>query len=677
MIHEALAVVWGLALLTAIGAGPAMWLVTRGEKHLQIALGIAPALGVALFGALGIPLVRYVAPVQRWAIPLTVVAIVASAALVAVYVRRNNLSRAQFALTIRPLLAGVGFVLVVIGFLVTPLLVNGIQYTIFRSNPSDAFYFMSLAETVRTTDWSTLEAGTDLRETNRAGLAALAQVSPTALLTARFNQTFTQVSMPSVMAWFSQVSGLSVFRAYYSFELLQLTLAACVALVIGALLELPRALNMLGACAVAFGFWARFVLEMDASAAVTGIPMTLLFVFALIQLEGISPRLFSAERLLFALTSMALLCLYIPIVPIIGIALGVYYGFCLLTRRTSLRALSYHLATVGIVIGGLLVTGQLGNTLSLLRFLIFTNSNSVSAFPPHHLQVILEDKLAGFWGLPRSYLFEIPNSLRGTLVRRAADFLALIPSISLAVAGWIALRKAAKPPQVVLAAIVFTALSISAGMFLLGRTYLASRVIGYTFPYFILGALLPTAYLYQVRNTWLRHGILLALAAWLLVQLAIGVFIPFNAKPLGLFRQSVRHKQHQFDLAPIQAYLKENPPRLLLVNIPRDEQWTFAYYTMFLFKEYPSYLQSGIVVDNSVLPQNLWFTNLEAAPDFAVMLRSADYLRDTAAATLVAETEDLVLYRVTDADPELFVEQDKRIRELEKAKPYHAPPPLQ
>jgi hypothetical protein len=70
-------------VLTLFGIGPALWLVSPGRKRVLYAFAIAPALGFTLFGIINFPLVRYFAPVHRWALAVTVLLVLTSLALAA------------------------------------------------------------------------------------------------------------------------------------------------------------------------------------------------------------------------------------------------------------------------------------------------------------------------------------------------------------------------------------------------------------------------------------------------------------------------------------------------------------------------------------------------------------------------------------------------------------------
>src|SRR6185436_11080396 len=126
---------WCLAVLWLVGLGPALLCISPGHRRLPFALAAAPALGLAIFSLMSFPLVRYVAPVHVWAGPGAAAAVAASLALTAVDWRRRRDEYAMLAN--RWNLPIVGLVILCNFVLAIPLLLRGLQYAIYRSNPSD------------------------------------------------------------------------------------------------------------------------------------------------------------------------------------------------------------------------------------------------------------------------------------------------------------------------------------------------------------------------------------------------------------------------------------------------------------------------------------------------------------------------------------------------------------
>ena len=283
-----------LIWLTIIGVGPIVWLIPPARSA-RYALALAPAMGLAIISLAAFPLVRYMAPVQAWAWPASVGLALFSLALVTLDWRQHpqRYGALRGWRSYAPVIVCLLLCTLVVA---SPILVFGIQYRIFRTNPSDAFYYMSLAETLRVANWPTLLGGLQLQN-NQIGLAALANVSPTALFSARFILDPLALNKMAALAWLAEVARLPVTRAYYLQHLLSLAIAPPVVFVIAGQLTQSRVLKLLVSAAVALGFWATWVLEMDAGYELSALPLALLFVAAWIELEQERQQFWSRARL--------------------------------------------------------------------------------------------------------------------------------------------------------------------------------------------------------------------------------------------------------------------------------------------------------------------------------------------------------------------------------------------
>src|SRR5262249_46280938 len=154
--------------------------LVQGSQRLKYAVAIAPALGYTLLVILAFPLARYVGPVHTWAWPVTLIWIAASLLVAGLDWNKHRLEYRQ-ALPWAPLLGAVGVSVGIGLILVSPLLLKGIQYAMFRTNPSDAFLYMSMADMLRLAPWPVIVKGSVFQADNLAGLQSLAAVAPSAL----------------------------------------------------------------------------------------------------------------------------------------------------------------------------------------------------------------------------------------------------------------------------------------------------------------------------------------------------------------------------------------------------------------------------------------------------------------------------------------------------------------
>lgn len=669
MILEALGIVVTGMVLTLIGFGLASWLVTPSEKGIAYTLGISPAVGLAIQIIVGFPLVRYVAPVHQWALPVTLILIGLSGTAAAIRWRRvQSLSPVGWDRT--SVLAVAACVSVCFLALALPVMVNGIKYTAFRSNASDAFVYMSLAESVRVADWSTLTQATSLAQSNSVALARLASVSPTALFSARFIVPPTNlVTFPqslngvTALSWNAELVNIPVYRFYYLYHTVAFILSALLTLVLADVLELPRVLKYLAAGVVGFGFWARYLLESDASAQITTFPMLLLLILAWMQLEREPLKPISGARVLLALAATAIALVYVPLVGIAVAAFLLYYLSGLIGRRDSLRALLYHAVTVLLVLVIVLLTGQLDYHFRVLQF-AFGNVEAQRAFRSGATELMLADGLSAIWGMPRSVIVN-PLPLPGLvefILRRVLDLVAIFLTIGLVISLYGTLSATSKPPRRILFATVVAGLVLWGYFLLGGNPHSAEKAFTSVFPCLTLGVLVLSQDVTARFGARTGRVVSAGFLIWLVGQIAIGAYLPWS-QSLGIQAFGRKTTGTDLDLAPLTSYLDQHSPKLVLVAVPRKSTWIFAYYTIFALERYPLYLQSGIVIDNSLEKPNLWLQPLTESPDYAVILKDVDYIGTEGLGQKVAETHDLVLYHLDVHDPSVLAEKEKLFRE--------------
>jgi hypothetical protein len=660
----------GLAALCGIGFGASLWLLPINDRRVALALAISPAMGLVMVGLVERLLVVWVGPVRLWAVPATIVLLVASLAAAIQHWRKRPdeflflLKRRQVWLT----LLTAAILSVSCAALAAPMAAKGIQYTIFRSNSSDALVYMSLAESLRTVAWQTLLRGSAFTPANLQNLAALAGVSPTSLFTARFISPSSVLNYPALIAWGAEITGIPVYRYYYIMALVCFASALPVGWAIGFELRLPRLVWWLAGPTIALGFWARFVLERDAGYQIGSIPALLLLVFAWIQLEAEPPRWISPARVLLALAIAAVLFLHTPVALVVGVAFAIYYGLGLLQREVTAQAILYHGVTAGLVLAALIVSGQL-LAVVVTSTSISTVLTSLLTIEAEVIVLLRQDPISAFWGLPRPWLVWPLAGIVQQVARRLAllSGLAWFAALGVTIAA-VALNRASRAVRIVLS-IATAGLVVLAIMWAFGNFRAADKALTYVYPYLLLSAAGAAIYAQTFRRIWLRAVATLAIALLLLSQLMLGAYLPFYEQAGGLFAASSGSKPEGYDLSPIRGYLDQHPPRLLLVNIPREKSWEFSLYSMFVFEQYPAHFLSGLVVDNNKTYRSLWFDTLQAPPDYAVTLRAVDYIAAAHLGTVVAQTRDLILYHLDRDDLALHQAQEALDQQQESVKP--------
>ncbi len=663
MLLESLLTIVFFLLLTLIGLGPALWFLRGRPVGLAYAFGMAPALGTAIVGLLVFPLARFVAPVENWAEGLL---FVLSAGSILITVRVFDLYRKQLSeLDKKRATFVVVFVLLCALGLLAPLVLRGIQYAIFRSNPSDSLLYMSLASSLQQVPWTTLLHGAEYSQQNLEGLQALARVSPTSLFTARMVVLPLALNKPAFLAWLASISNEPVYRLFLAHHILAIMTSVPLLLVMQDQLRLPARIKFLGAAAIVLGFWMWFTLESDAGYEISAMPLLFLFVLAWMRLEQEPTQLFSRMRLLLVIAGAAIVTFYFPYVAVIVVAFVLYYGYTALQQRT-LRPALYHAATLAGILLVLLVTGQLDFYIYNVAYLVLNQNNGI-ANPSPVANVIRQGKFAAFWGLGVGD--NLPRSVN--FLSRPVSWLlqafGLFLTIAFGVSAWMHLRSASKAPSRIVFMLCASGILLALWFIWRSNVLLSGRLFSYTYPYFVLGVLLI---LNAPLTGWWQRAITLGVSLWLVSQIAMTFYLPYALNPNANFRNASVSKRHEYDLAAITRELDARSPQHLLVNIPRENDWPFAYYCMLVFSAYPAHFQSGIVVDNSLTPRNFWLPTSGELPDYAVVAKDVDYFGPKGLGEPIAATNDLVLYRITTADSKLIQAQEEAIQLSEQHKPF-------
>jgi hypothetical protein len=665
LISETLGLFADLLILTLLGLGPALWFMKDQPRRVVYALSLAPSVGFAMVLLVAFPVVRFLGPIQNWAWIITLVLIAAGMA----YIARNRLLRVElsdFARDWRQWAAPAGLMAVCMLALASPLILRGIQYTAFRSNPSDAYFYMSLAESVRAAPWRTLLAGAPLTSANLPAVAQLAAASPTAVFSARTLGFPVLVGNMTGLAWLATLVNTAIYRFYFAENVLALARSLPLLLVLGDLLKLPRPLNYLAAIGIAAGFWAHFLLETDASAEVNALSLVLLAVIAWAQFETLAPARLPRPVWLFTLAAAAIASIYPPILVNLALAVAAYYALAALGRTlTPPRSLVQWAA----IAAGVFIL-VLPNIDFLAQNFVheYLSVADQQAFPPIVIDLLRANGLGAVWGMPAALLRGRLPQLVGTALGALGNLLGLGLTAALAVTGLYSLRRTAPIAERVVLALTGSGLAVAAVMLAAHNPRSAGKAFTYIFPYLLLAALLIVHYM-PPRLGRLAPLATLGLGVWLAGQVVFGSALPYRGSQ-NFVNQSGRPEQ--YGLGDITGYLDQHPPRQLLVAIPRGDSWTFAYYSMFVFSRYPAYFQTGLVIDNNTTYRNLWFSSLTSVPDYAVIAKSADYIGPQQLGTLVAQTNDLALYHITTTTLAPFQAAEANFRQQEAARPLFA-----
>jgi hypothetical protein len=658
----------GLGLLGLVGLGFGVVVAPHGPERLRTVLWLSPVLGFTLLQIIGFPLVRFVAPLATWAMPL---ALILSAASLAWLFRDYRRHRAEYKNGQHPraiLVTWLAPVMVALGLGLG--LWRGANYAVYRSNSSDAYLYMSLAETLRAAPWEIIRQGAALTASNEAGLAALARLSPTALFAARFvwapglEPHFPQaLNNPITMGWLAQVLRQQTVDFYYPYHLLCLALAFGPAALIGRQLKLPPAIALLGGATIAAGFWARFVLDSDASGQIAMVPILMLLTWAWIEVEQGQGSTWPA-RLAVASAAAAIGVAYILVAPNVIAAFAGYYAVRFAQRRVSAKTLT-GLTFIGLMTAAWIVlTGQADYVAVVIRYGL-SNVAAQAQFFPSVYTLVSRSGLAAVWGLPGELIVPQLAGAKAWVVSAVLNTAAAGLALGVVAAAAFVIRRRVGGADLAVLAMAAAGAALAAWFTVNDNLRAAGKAFLYSYPFVSLMPALSLRWASNIFQPRFRTAWFLGILAWFATQPLWSVYLPFSTPADQALQVALNNspplvaaKSADYNIEPIMDYLGQHRPRLLLVAVPRTESvqgdsgrnWPFAYYVMLKLAGYNTHFQTGLISDNNPETANLWLRPLDETPDLVLIHRTIDYIGPAQAGQVVAETADLTLYAVDKLD---------------------------
>ncbi|HLY28775.1 MAG TPA: hypothetical protein VKQ72_20690 [Aggregatilineales bacterium] len=339
----------GFVFVLLIGLGPALNLVSRRQPtRILLACCMAPLVGLVELGIVLYPLVYADHPLNSIAVPAADVLLLLSAILVGVTVRTDRgvllaLIERKRAMFVTVLLTAICAAFVLFA-LTLPLIVSNLEYGLWQSSPWDATNYMLTAWHAQHLLWS--------YGANPAHYQDLLNINP-ALATIMAWFPHDRPVSAIALGWFSTVLGVPVYYAYYPYKLLSLFCSFWVTLAVCSLIGIRGWQRYMSAIVIAIGFWGVFIVDIDASSQLNAIPLSLLFLFAWLQLE-LSPAQtqkivgsFGREHVLFALSFAGLIGYYPEFIVLLSAALIGYYAFQILHRPAFWRVTLNRVLTLG------------------------------------------------------------------------------------------------------------------------------------------------------------------------------------------------------------------------------------------------------------------------------------------------------------------------------------------
>lgn len=645
-------------LLAAVGFGPA-YVLTRGRpERLFAAAAFAPVLALALVLIPSFPLVRYFAPVQVWAWPVTGALLAISLALL--FCERGDLRR-DLAARGRPLLLAALFFLALLAVRSSTIVTGGLQHTVFQSQPADAYCYTTLAESLRRVPWPQFLAGADL--TKKAEADALARLSPTALYTARTALLPLRYNQMALEAYGAVVTGLETYKFYHPFTLAMVAMLLPITLLWAHRLGLPAPWLLAAGAVSLFGFWPQMLLQVDALAQVLAGLLALVIAYITASLLVADGGARWANVTLLTVLLAALGCCYSEFLPSLALALALPLGFAVKEDRRAWKVAALCAAAGLAVVAVLAASGQLD---WLIRYHRYRASEIAAETATHLLGPVLQSGVAtaifGLFPIERALErlpFMWPIGLALTV------FVAALAVLFVSDVGAVFFRRK-DPFERILVSAVITPLAAYTLLLLLQRNYSAVKALMFAVPF--LPACL-VAFLWRCRESRLlphaRRPLAAGLCAlWVTLQLTVGAAGLHAESHATLLLADLMAgnsvKKENYDLRPITRKLDEVQPVALLVHASAPLDWRFLVYVNFAFAKYQPYFQGGVTIDNSNTTPPFYAGQLSRVPDYVVVARRADFMEAERLGERLAGTKNLRLYRVTSTDLEAFRRHEPR-----------------
>ena len=153
---------------------------------------------------------------------------------------------------------------------------------------------------------------------------------------------------------------------------------------------------------------------------------------------------------------------------------------------------------------------------------------------------------------------------------------------------------------------VLATVILYAGLTAMSNAKAADKAFTYTYPYLILAVVIPATAVGEAFTVGGGSRSLVARATkglvgtWLVLLVMLGLLLPFQSQPQDYFARSGKIKgSNSYDLSGLLPALQAANPELLVVNVPSDTGWEYPFYLMLVVTPYPTYYQSGLVIDNS------------------------------------------------------------------------------
>jgi hypothetical protein len=641
MLHLILGLFWVLLALSIVGIGPALFL-SFGRRRLSFAVAVAPATGFVLVTVFGTYLTQLDIPVSQWTVPLLMLGTVVSLILVLLW-RRPDTATPGAPEERRVALWGLGGAIFTLAVVVAPQVLGGPQFTTLRGNGTDAFTYISGANYLDTEPLSKAQGAAEGRL-----LVSHAETYEQARLYEEVSFVLKgRWATYFMLAFSSRVAQVQPYAFEYTFSLLCFLLAYGPAFLYALVLGLKPSHAALSAAAICVGFWAQLILDMRAQSQLNSIPIMVLLFLLISGIEEGSDGVRSwPDYALTGITIVALTFLYPEIMPLVALALLIYFVM-------RFRSLGWRTSAVRMygLTGGLALLGCLPQLQLLIRTEIGQMSSASSGRNDWHLAYfswLYTNPPAGFWGFG-------PLEPAGTLLSWATSAMAGALGVALTMVFVLALvrgLKAGGPALRLAACVSISAFAEFVYLSVRDQRWAAGKGLSFGYMFFtlcLIGYVLAESAKERAvlaKWPWRKWAGSCALL-FLFGQVALGLYRPVVAVSGREFNNYIHHhggyRQHSWDVGEIQKVLDDKRGVSVWMDIP--DKWVSEYFYLVLGSQVKLF---NIAPDRDIIRSG------SQPPQYLIMERTLlDPTLSKSASGVVARTPEFYLLASGSGTPRL------------------------
>jgi hypothetical protein len=351
MTFPLLAIPLFLLVLASVGY-PFIRLLSPGADLSQ-RLMLAPIIGLAVVSVLLEPTVKLLGPLSVWAWVFWLPVV-----LSALLIWRETGSSGLRPISIGASRSILGILAIYFALISLPL-VFGVEYSVFRTNSSDAGVNITFADLWLHTPWPTIKAYLKSLSVTDQGASTidLLSTSPAGIFSARFVAFAARLTTGMMIGLYAALFGIPTYQAYLPLLLAMAMLAAIFSYGVMRLIAAPRWLALVVSASV-IGGWSYIVRESDNSNQFPALPLLVGALYVLVLKFDKAGLADLRSGILVGIVLAGAVTIY----PEVGLLFGAAVGAALLVRGlVDRRPGSYWLSVfsaAGTAAALLLMNGQ-------------------------------------------------------------------------------------------------------------------------------------------------------------------------------------------------------------------------------------------------------------------------------------------------------------------------------